>query len=211
MIAAGVVLLLALTAGRRLFRVPFISLLIWCLVPLVILLFYHGNHGYIWDYYFTGIYPVMAVIIACILARAWTAGNAPRIIAGLFMAVFLMHNLSRLGIYLTGRGPDWVNYSSELAAVDWVYSDSGGNDFNIDVYVPPVVPYAYDYLFLWQGTVKYSSLPLSSLTSRLYTLYEPDDQHPQFLSAWLRRQAAIGSVLDTRVFNTITVQRRNRM
>jgi len=45
----------------------------------------------------------------------------------------------------------------------------------------------------------------------LYTLYEPDGEHPQFLDQWLKRQATIGKILKSDSREDVTVQKRERI
>ena len=56
--------------------------------------------------------------------------------------------------------------------------DAQGKEFNVDTYVPPVIPYAYDYLYKWYGGGKYGYEPKEELIPLLYTLYEADPPHP---------------------------------
>jgi hypothetical protein len=104
-----------------------------------------------------------------------------------------------------------------MQAVNWILSDGvkRGKPFNVDVYVPPVIPHAYDYLFLWQATKKCGEslcgMEKEKRVDALYTLYEVDPPHPERLEAWLERQAGIGKVLEETKFGGITVQRRQRL
>jgi hypothetical protein len=100
---------------------------------------------------------------------------------------------------------------NQKKALDFIYTNSGGKDFNVDVYVPPVIPYAYNYLFKWYGGGKYNRLPLEENRSLLYTLYEVDSPHPERLEAWLARQKGIGKVEEKVQFGGITVERRTRL
>ena len=106
---------------------------------------------------------------------------------------------------------------NQKQAIDWVFEDASamGQSFNVDVYVPPVIPHAYDYLFLWQGTIRCGESRCGQeLTERvplLYTLYEVDPPHPERLEAWLKRQKGIGKVEKEVKFGGITVQRRERI
>ena len=105
---------------------------------------------------------------------------------------------------------------NELQAVNWVFENSKERGvFNIDVYVPPVIPYSYDYLFLWQGTRRCGDnlcgLLWDEQTPLLYTLYEVDPPHPWRLEAWLDRQEGIGVVEEEVSFGGIIVQRRSRI
>jgi hypothetical protein len=105
----------------------------------------------------------------------------------------------------------FIGYKNQLDAIDWIYKDSNGRDFNVDEYVPPVIPYAYRYLFEYLGTQKYNRLPLEENIPLLYTLYECDPDHPERLEAWLQRQITIGKVLKEEKFGCIVVQERQRI
>ncbi|MCX6705359.1 MAG: hypothetical protein NT162_03435, partial [Candidatus Woesebacteria bacterium] len=92
-------------------------------------------------------------------------------------------------------------------AIDWIYKDSGTIAFNVDVYVPPVIPYAYRYLFLWRGNDRLAD----NQVKLLYTLQEADPDHPDRISAWFNRQDGIGKIESTVSIGLITVQKRERL
>lgn len=187
-------------------------LLTWWLLPVVALLFYHGNHGYVWDYYFTGVYPVLCLLLGSLYyvfmihARSWLRWTP----AILLVVIFKQNLVLATNYYFRSTAPPYINLTSEIAAVDWVYEDAGSMPFNTDVYVPPVIPHAYDYVFLWRGATKYRRQPNKELVKRLYTLREPDAGHQSLLDAWMARQAGIGSIEETRTFGPITGERRVR-
>ena len=117
-------------------------------------------------------------------------------------------------------GPHSVALKNELQIIDWVFMDARGRgNFNVDVYVPPVISYAYDYLFLWQGTFRQGELGcaeglcglVEEKTPLLYTVFEVDPPHPERLEAWMERQRGIGKVEEEVKFGGITVQRRTRL
>lgn len=183
-------------------------LLLWLAAPLVGFLFYRGNQGFVWDYYFAGVYPVFFLLLGGLATEAWkeVAGRAT-VLA--FLAIFLWANLVQLNIYYQiGIG---ITLKDQLPALDWVYQDATGKPFNVDVYVPPVIPYAYDYLFLWYGNSRFGQLPRNEQVSLLYTLYEKDTAHPERLKDWLVRQQGIGSLEEEASFGDIVVQRRTRL
>jgi hypothetical protein len=103
-------------------------------------------------------------------------------------------------------GPTEIVLQNQLIAVNWIKFDAGEEKFNIDVYVPPVIPHSYDYLFLWNNIKQETNQ-----TILLYTLYEVDPPHPERLEAWLKRQEKIGKVIYEEKFGGITVQRRERI
>lgn len=183
-------------------------LLLWLLMPLLGLLLYQGNFGRVWDYYFAGVYPVFILLVAVFLS--WLIDSqAGRLAALAFFLLFFWVNLSQLKIYYRiGIG---IILRRQLAAIDWIYQDAGEKEFNVDVYVPPVIPHAYDYLFTWYGVKRYGREPEKERVTLLYTLAEADNSHPERLTAWLDRQAEIGKVIDEEIFGDITVQERERI
>jgi hypothetical protein len=209
-----IITLTLIIAGLRYIpKKPFFTLVIVWITPLVFLLFYHGNNGYVWDYYFTGVYSVFTLSLAVILMSAFQSWRLAKIAVIFLVTIFLATNLFHLHNYLSAGtdGPTDVVLGSSLNAVDWVYEHVGTTPFNVDVYVPPVIPHAYDYLFLWRGTTKYHKLPDQNRQPLLYTLYEADPPHPERLDAWLKRQAGIASPEGQIQFGGITVQKRIRL
>ena len=196
---------------------------LWLLTPLVGLLFYQGNFGYVWGYYFAGVIPVFILIFAALLVSLGSLRDLPagrpacragrqglgKAILLVFMICFLWINGQRLAVYYkTGIG---ITLRSQLWALDWIYQDAQGKDFNVDVYVPPMIPYAYDYLFKWYGKQKYNREPVEKRADLLYTPYEQNAQHPNLLQAWLERQDGIGTIERQDSYGDVTVQRRKRL
>lgn len=208
-------LLFTITIWKKLPRKPLSVLLVWLFTPMFLLLFYHGNYGYVWSYYFTGVYSIFMLLVGVILSYIYTSSHWPfkKGLVGLSIAAFLVTNIFHLANYLSAGtdGETAVILGPSLAAVTWVYQDAGNKPFNVDVYVPPVIPYAYDYLFLWQGATRYQRQPSEKRQSLLYTLYEVDPPHPERLRAWLDRQAGIARPLESVRFGGVTVDRRERL
>ncbi len=177
------------------------------------LYFYRGNYGILYDYYMTGYYLVFVLLFAIILAQIWKLKIVGKIFIFFFFYLFYMNNIP----VIWGRVNDAcqettsVCFVNQKEAIDWIYKAAGTRDFNVDVYVPPVIPYAYNYLFTWLGNTKYNKLPVDPQISLLYTLYEADLPHPERLQAWLDRQKGIGRVVKEAKFGTIVVQERQRI
>lgn len=194
----------------------FIAAFIVFISPLIGMFFFQGNKGNIYDYYFTGYYLVFVLIFSVLLAvlaektKGW-------VVVFIFFTFFLQQNLPIIKNYLTSGvdRPTYISLGNEIQAVKWVLDDSKGQDFNIDVYVPPVIPYSYDYLFLWQTTKNCGRNLCGMILDRqvplLYTLYEVDPPHPERLDAWLLRQKGIGIIDKSEKFGGITIERRHRI
>ena len=180
-------------------------------VPLFILLFYQGNQGNFYSYYLIGLFPLSAVLIAVILDKL-LSNKFLLLIPLLFLTTFIYPNYIDLKNYLVAGvdGETHISLGNQIQAIDWIYQDAGDKEFNVDVYVPPVLPHSYDYLFDWYGQKEYQTLPSQKQVPLLYTLYEVDPQHPQRLEKWLQRQESIGEVEEQARFGGIVVQRRTR-
>ena len=176
-------------------------------------IFFQGNNGNFYQYYLTGYYLIFLILLASIFNALFESSFWGKVIMIYFMFFFLMQNWSWTGPYLltTGGEPDKIVLSNQKLAIDLIYKNAGSREFNVDVYVPPVLPYAYDYLFKWLGTTEYHKLTVDSQVPLLYTLYEVDPPHPKRLEDWLERQKGIGKVLKEETYGGITVQERERI
>ena len=195
-----------------------ILLVILLLSPILGMLFFQGNYGNVYDYYFTGYYLIFVIFFAAVLGL-FSKSIWGKAIIVIFLVFFLKDNLMSIKNYIVSGvdGPTTIALGNQKQAIDWIFEDASimGQNFNVDVYVPPVIPHAYDYLFLWQGTNRCGEFrcgqELSQRVPLLYTLYEVDPPHPERLEAWLKRQKGIGKVEKEVKFGGITVQRRERI
>lgn len=195
-------------------------------VPMIGYIFFQGNYGNIYDYYLTGYYLPMLLLFSIGLGFLWKNWIGKIVVVLFFVAFF---NLSGplLKYYLVAGvdGSTHVSLGNEVQAVDWVFEDavgSGFEEYNVDVYVPPVIPYTYDYLFLWRGTLRQAQgklgcdKQLCGLVKErqlpvVYVLYEEDPPHPERLSNWFSKYEG-SSIIEKQVkFGGITIQRRSRI
>lgn len=198
--------------GKELFKNKKFTLLVILFVsPLVGLLFFRGNYGNIYDYYFTGYYLIFVLIFSTVLSKIYPSFLG-KIVIVFFLFIFLRDNYFVINNYLSSNinNENAIFLGNQKMAIDWVYKDANLNQFNVDAYVPPVIPHAYDYLFLWWGTTNYEQTPSKERLPLLYTLYEKDPPHPERLAAWYVRQEGIGKVEESVKFGAVTVERRRR-
>jgi 4-amino-4-deoxy-L-arabinose transferase-like glycosyltransferase len=198
-------------------RNAILLILIFLVIPMLGFIAFQGNFGNIFDYYMTGYYLPMILLFSLGLGILWKS-NAGKAVVILFFVLFFMRNGSLVRYYLIAGvdGPEHITLGNELQAVEWVFENTNNRgEFNVDVYVPPVIPHSYDYLFLWQATKRCGDslcqMNKDEQVPLLYTLYEVDPPHPWRLEAWLERQDGIGVVEEEHKFGGITVQRRRRL
>lgn len=187
-------------------------LFVLSVMPLFFTLFFVSNLGGVYEYYFTGYYLIWILLFSYVYADLWKK-ILGKIIITVFLGLVVILNLTSYSKNYTENLPNlqMATFKNEIAAIDWVYTNSGKKDFNVDVYVPPVIPYAYDYLFKWLGTAKYAQMPTTESVNLLFTIYEQDNNHPERLNAWLERQKGIGTIIKEEKFGIIVVQERHRI
>jgi 4-amino-4-deoxy-L-arabinose transferase-like glycosyltransferase len=190
-------------------------LLIFLLVPLVGMIFFQGNYGNVFDYYFSGLYFPAILLFSLPFGLAFRNWGG-KIAVFTFFVLFFQANTPVLANYLVHtRAP--FTFDDQKRAIEWIYENAGNEKFNVDVYVPPVIPHAYDYLLKWLPSTRDISLGTSGprqveeQVPLLFTLYELDPPSPGRLEAWLTRQSTIGKVESEASFGAITVQRRERL
>jgi len=209
-VLAACLLLISLVAYRKkIFNEGGKLLLIFLAVPLIGLLFYRGNNYYVWGYYFSSLIPAFTILLAVVAVRLFQRGIITKMLLLILFLVFVITNLQNFQSYFkTGRG---ISLQTQLKAIDWIYKDAAGQDFNADFYVPPKIYYAYTYLFRWYGKSKYGREPVEKRIKLLYTLSEPDSWNPNFLADWYKRQDGIGKVTEKYFWGDISVERRQRI
>lgn len=185
-------------------------LILLLLSPMIGLLFFQGNAVY--GYYLTGYYLIFVLLFALTLGLMWKSLPG-KVLVIIFFTFFIWQNVPLAFSRMSdgGDGPTTIILKNQLEAINWIYADAS-TSFNTDVYVPPVIPYAYDYLYKWYPTtISHQFDRVDELVPSLYTLYEVDPPHPERLQAWLDRQAGIGKVQYEKTFGGITVQKRTRL
>lgn len=190
--------------------------ILFLLATTIGMLFFQGNYGHVYDYYFTGYYLIFVLLVASLLGLA-SKKFWGKVFVLIFFFLFMKDSYTVAYWYLSAGvdGPNHITLGNQVQSVDWVIENAVGREFNQDVYVPPVIPYAYDYLFLWRTNSRCGenlcNMQLERLVPLLYTLYEVDPPHPERLDAWLARQKGIGKVEESVRFGGITVERRTRI
>lgn len=205
----GVVLTLIVFYSKKLIKLKGVKILLLLFTSMLVgLVFFQGNQGNFYDYYLTGYYLIFILLFSIGLGEIWKKRLLGKVLILFFMYLFLVNNFDFLQYKITDKvdSPGSIALKTELQAVEWVKKDSKNKEFNIDVYVPPVISYSYDYLFLWKGvTQEENEVPL------LYTLYEGEPKESERLTEWLDRQKTIGEVVDSTRFGGVTVQKRERL
>ncbi len=191
--------------AKSLLRSKFvITFLIFLISPIIGLLFFRANEAKVYDYYLIGYFVPFIILFSAALsylAKNWFGA----IFLAIFFIIFFQTNMPMINNYLQ-KGVAPFTFKDQINAVNWVLDDAGDNSFSVDVWVPPVIPHAYDYLFMWLGGDKKSVRDAGVI----YTLYEePGNLYPE-QNAWLSQKNEEGKIMKEMRFGGITVQERIR-
>ncbi|MFH1561565.1 MAG: hypothetical protein ABID04_03240, partial [Patescibacteria group bacterium] len=162
--------------------------------------------GNLYDYYLTGFFPIFVLLFSYVLLKL------PWFLVLPVLGFFFYQNLPLNYYYLRAGvdGPTHITLGNQKQVIDWICVDAGGQSFNVDTYVPPVIPYAWDYLWAWYGQRQGCNLT-PERSDLLYTVWEVDPPHPERLEVWLARQRGIGRIDKEFRFGGIGGERRTRI
>ena len=193
-------------------------LLIFLGVPMMGYIFFQGNYGNIFDYYMTGYYLPMILLFSIGLAQVWKYAFGKFVVIAFFISFGIINlPLIKNNLDIEINDPLHITLGSQLRGVNWIFDDAQEkkvNSFNVDIYVPPVISYSYDYLLLWQGT-KICGDNLCGIVNEgqnvVYVLFEIDPPHPERLEAWMEKYFRSTVLLEEQIFGGVHVQRRQRI
>lgn len=176
---------------------------VWIFVSLLGLLFYKNS---IWGWYMIPLYPAFAVLPAILFK------SLNKFISIVILFVILFANSQ---MWINPVPPDekirWVLLRDQIKAVDFVYKDTAANNFNAYVYVPYVIDYPYQYLWLWYGEKKYQKTPSNNQEKIFYLIAEPDYTQTDRRKDWLKQYESQGTMISKTEFEPqITVYKYER-
>lgn len=179
---------------------------IWLFLPLLILLFFSGNYGRLYDYYLTGFFVSFFILFSLIVT------SLP-LLPIVIIPLFLHGNISFIYHYLRANpdGQTHITLGNQLQALKYLCQTTHNQSYIVNFYVPAIIPNTYDYLHHWlqsQGQCPPPLLQDNSNNSQIFSLYEIDQQHPEKLEKWLDSQNIVAEVKNQKHFGGIVVQRR---
>ena len=192
-------------------------LLIFVGIPIVGYFTFQGNEGNVFDYYMTGYYLPLVLLFSLGLASLIDSYLGKFIVIVFFCIFFVMNFKLTKNYLLQGlEGESQIKLGTELAAVDWVLdrAEQEGNMFNVNLYVPPVIPHSYDYLLEWRGFEKCGddlcNYDKTYARKPFYTIFENDPINPNRLKAWKEENSTKSTLMEKVVFGGVTAEKRER-
>ncbi len=164
----------------------------------------------IWGHYLVGL-PVLYIIAASIILSAVVRKNL--LVGALVFFVLLYINVKPVQLISNFSKPLWEGnaavYRNQLTAIDYIYKDSAGKNFNFVAYTPAVHDYTYRYLFSWYGKNTYGYTPSQKKENLFYLIIEPDPGYEGRIIDWLKVREGDGKIISRYAAKGgITVQKR---
>lgn len=186
-------------------------LFLWLLTtPLIMLIF----SRFALSHLFLALGPAF-IILTAYLVDFLLRKNLPVLGWSLTILVLIINLVALFAFLPQNRGVFFqagqrlFKYGDMLRTVDYIYQEAKGEKFSIH---PFTIPYFSDhgwrYLFLWYGRKKYGYLPAEVGSRTFYTIYQPSEGQPWFLSSWLNKEEDQGKLIKKRQFGVITIEKR---
>lgn len=159
---------------------------------------YYPYRGPVYAHYFSLLYVVYPLVGAYVATRALQEKITRWIAFGLG-ALLLLQVFSRFPKTISYDYSDYggtAKIQGKIDAIDSIYAHAKGERFNLFVFTPPVIPYAYDYLLGWYAQKTYGYVPGSNMNGLVYLLIEPDPEKPWSYNGWLETVIKKGTVAD---------------
>jgi hypothetical protein len=186
--------------------------LLWLFVPLIFLLFFQGNYGQLYDYYLTGFFPAFFLLFAISLSLI-RPSSLRWLTSLIIVAIFLFQNLPFTRNYLSANpdGPKHISLGNQILALQDICHQTQGQPYNLDIYIPPIEPYPYDYLLGWLSSQHLCHPPQTTPQPLVFTLQEIDTVTPHRLAQWLQNWQTLAKIDSEKSFGGIIVTRRTRL
>jgi len=160
------------------------------------LLVYYPYRGPVYSHYLSLLYFVYPLIGAYVAIKALSIEKTRLIVyvLGLLMFIEVLSLFPKTIMYDYADYGGTAKIRGKIDAIDAIYEHAAGTGFNIQIFTPPVLPHAYDYILLWYAAQKYGYTPGRSLSGTVYLLIEPDPEKPWSYNGWLETVIKTGEV-----------------
>lgn len=172
--------------------------LYFCLFPLATFVFYVFYPNAVWQWYLTHLYFVYIMIAAVTGYFLVKRIKIFRPICFLILALMVFAGFKVLRSryshdFFDLRGGAGIK--GKIQAIDYIYNDAQGEQFNVLVFTPPIYDYPFRYLLGWYGEKKYGYIPQDKKEGLVYLWIEPDLNKPWTYQGWLETVVGGGKIL----------------
>ena len=184
------------------------SLLFFSLIIIFLFIFSLFYKDNFWNNYYEGIQYLFLVLAANVL---FLALNKNKLVL-IFIVLTLLINLATS---LNTIVKDWNNkpqeklLKSQIAIVDYIgdkIKSEKNSNYCVKVYTPPVIPFTYNYLFLYNKLAKKIETPQNNwIDGKCWYIIETDDNKER-RTEWIEKNIpSKAKLIQKRLFNDVEV------
>jgi hypothetical protein len=176
--------------------------LYFCLFPLATFVFYIFFPNAVWQWYLTHLYFVYIMIAA---VTGYFLVKRIKIFRPICFLILALMAFAGFEVLRSRYSHDFFDLrgvagiKGKIQAIDYIYNDAQGEQFNVSVFTPPIYDYPYRYLLGWYGEKKYGYVPGEEKEGLFYLWIEPDSSRPWSHKGWMETVIKVGEVLDDKV------------
>lgn len=177
------------------------------IIIILLSLFYPFRLRY---WFLTGFQSFYIILTGIFVSKIYSK-NAGKFILLLFLGVILFHSAGRIGqlYFYPPNDGGFAKIKGKIKAIDYIYEHSNNKKFGLNVFTPPVLTDAYDYLIWWHGSKKYGFIPYKEKKGTVFLLMEPDSEKPWSYKGWLETVIKTGIIINTTTLPTgLIIQER---
>ncbi|MGI5841553.1 MAG: ArnT family glycosyltransferase [Patescibacteria group bacterium] len=185
---------------------------LWTFVPLAFLMFFVGNYGNLYDYYLTGFFPSFIILFSLSLF-SFKERYLSLLLAAITLFIFFQGNFIYVRDYLSAGvdGPEHITLGNQIQSIEKICELSKDANYNLTIYVPPIIPNSYNYLLTWYQNNGKCSPPSPQNEPYLLTLYEVDPPHPERLKNWIDQISSYSLLTNRYQYGGIFVEERQQI
>jgi len=186
-------------------------LLLWLLTTPVLMLVFSR---FALSHLFLILGPAFIILVASfvdfLLQKNWRFLAISLIIFILILNIFAFLKFlpENRGVFFQA-GQRLFKYGDMLKTIDYLYQEAKQEKFSVHLFtIPYFSDHAWRYLFSWYGEKRYGYLPTEAGSKTFYTIYQPDEGQPWFLSSWLAQEEKQGKIIERNQFGIIRIEKR---
>lgn len=176
---------------------------------LLALLFFFSilnKDSFFWENYYEGIQYLFLFVLAIFFSIKFKSSSFLWSITKIIFVVLLFFTSVNLFLKEVRQKPvNQGNLKGQMEIVNYIQSnEKNKNNYCVKIYTPPVIPYTYDYLFLYNRISKKISVPQKDwINKRCWAIIEPDS-YKERQDKWMKDNIPLKSKIMKQYLNNNT-------
>jgi len=168
--------------------------------PILLLLIFMKYGSLMWSWWILELNIYYCFLFGIVFTYLWKKNILRLIFIGVIVTLIGSYMFETFNFYKNDFNDFGGTHKmkGKMQALDYIYKDAAGKQFNIMIFTPPIYTYPYDYMLWWYGEKKYGYKPENKKEGTLYLLIEPDPHKPWTYKGWLETVIKTGDIIYTK-------------